>query len=143
METHEQQHIEAALMRQGGADADSAQIASAVVSIWQEIAASLSPIIGKCGVDALYQRSLYLTGRTHPWLMTAHGRSHPAAMGLDALESALTGQSSANAAAGSAALLTTFYALLSSLIGAALTERVLHSVRINFLSEPPERDTQP
>ena len=143
METHEQRQIEAALMRRGGADADPAQIASAVVSIWQEIAASLNPIIGKGGVDALYQRSLHLTGNAHPWLMTAHGRTHPAAMGLEALKSALTEQSSVNAAAGGAALLHTFYALLSSLIGAALTERVLHPVRINFLSEPPEQDTQP
>lgn len=143
METHEQLQIEANLMRRGGVDADPAQIASAVVSIWQEIAASLNPIIGKGGVDALYQRSLYLTSTAHPWLMTAHSRTQPAAMGLDALRSALKGQSGANAAAGGAAMLHTFYALLSSLIGAALTRRVLHSIRINFLSEPPEQDTQP
>ncbi|MBW4049461.1 MAG: hypothetical protein HIU89_16545 [Proteobacteria bacterium] len=107
------------------------------------MAASLSPIIGQGGVDALYHRSLHLTSMAHPWLMTAHDRTQPAAMRLDALKAALIGQSSANAAAGGAALLHTFYALLSSLIGAALTERVLHSIRINFLSEPPERDTQP
>ena len=143
METLERQQIEAALMRRGGAEADSAQIASAIVSIWQEIAAGLNPIIGKGGVDALYQRSLYLTSTAaHPWLMTAHRRS-PAAMDLDALKSALTEQDSANATAGGAALLHTFYALLSSLIGAALTDRVLHTIRLNFLRELPEQDNQP
>ena len=143
METLEQRQFEAALMRRGGIDGDSAQIASAVVSIWQEIATCLSPIIGKGGVDALYQRSLYLAGRTHPWLMTVHGRTHLAAMGLEALKSTLAEQSSANAAAGGAALLHTFYALLSRLIGASLTERVLYPIRINFLSDPPERNTLP
>ncbi len=142
METHEQQ-IEAKLLRRWDVDADPAQIADAVISMWQDIAAGLNPIIGKGGVDALYQRSLYLTRNAHPWLITARDPTQPAAMDLEALKSALKGQSRITAAAGGAAVLQTFHGLLSSLIGSALTERLLQPIRVNFLSEPPAQDIQP
>ena len=40
-----------------GSDADSTQIAAAVLAIWEEIDDALTPIVGPLGVVALYRRS--------------------------------------------------------------------------------------
>jgi hypothetical protein len=37
---------------------DTLQIASALVSIWEEIDGALRPVIGQRGVDGLFRRSL-------------------------------------------------------------------------------------
>jgi hypothetical protein len=122
--------------------ADAAQIAAAMVSTWQEIDVALSPVIGKGGVTALYTRSLYLTGSAHPWLTGAQ-EGVPAAMDLAALKFVLAQQSDIDAAAGSGAVLKTFYELLASLVGPSLTERLLRSVWANSFSGPPAQDTLP
>ncbi|MDQ3261147.1 MAG: hypothetical protein M3Q00_10275, partial [Pseudomonadota bacterium] len=96
--------------------ADSAEIAAAIVSTWQQVDAALNPIIGQGGVAALYKRSLYLAAKAHPWLAGAPERAGTAT-DLAALNAVLAQQSSADAITGGDALLKTFCELLASLIG--------------------------
>jgi hypothetical protein len=110
-----------------GPDADAAQIAEAVVTICQEISAALTPIVGARGVAALYERSLHLGTTAHPWLMAARTQGLQT-LDTAALKTALSQQGAPAAAAGGSAFLEAFHALLSSLVGASLTERLLRTV---------------
>ncbi|MES2717055.1 MAG: hypothetical protein V4795_14895 [Pseudomonadota bacterium] len=127
-------------------DSTAAEIAAACAAIWLEVHAALSPIIGPRGVAALGQRSLHLASVEHPWL-AARQPGGPA--GLDAaLLVALLAQASSNdeAAAAGSSFLQTFRALLSSLIGSSLTERLLRSVwgpPDTALNSPTAQDPTP
>jgi hypothetical protein len=98
-----------------------------VTAVWVEIDRELTPIIGVRGVAALHGRSLFLASRQHPWLRDANGAQHGVqlAMDLEALERCISAQSSDAARAGSAELLQTFDDLLASMVGPALSERLL------------------
>src|SRR5688572_24051634 len=107
--------------------ADAGGLADAAVSAWRDIESALSPIVGKRGVAALYARSLHLTRAAHPALADAHD----GALSFDefaSLHAVLSRQTAPDAAAASAALLRTFTDLLTKLIGASLTERLLRPV---------------
>jgi hypothetical protein len=128
----------AALAHRSGADADAVQIADATIAIWQEITTALKSVIGGQGVAALYDRSVAIALRTHPWLASVRagdGRSVDS-VGLRVV---IARQSKENAAAGSTELLQTFYNVLVSLIGPALCEQFLAPVREDFAS-PRLRD---
>ena len=119
--------IHASLAQLAAHGANVGQIADAAVATWRSIDAVLSPIIGQGGVAALYKRSLYLSRGDHPWLaVAAEDALQPDDFAT--LHRALAKQTSGNAAAANGALLTTFSDLLTSLIGASLTERLLQSV---------------
>ena len=132
----------AALTRRVEDGADAVHIAEAMVSIWQEIDASLRPIIGQQGMAALFQRSLYLTAQIHPW-MGVVPTGVIKTMELMTLRAAFAQQSSVDAAIGGEALFQTFFELLTSLVGPSLTERLLSSVWANSLSGPSAQDTSP
>ena len=124
----------AALAHTTATGADAA--AAAACAVWLSVSAALSPIVGPHGVAALYKRSLYLTRGQHPSLNSVHD----AAGGIEdftALQQTLSSQSGEIAAAANSALHKTFYDLLSSLIGPALTERLLRPV----LDRPPTDQT--
>ena len=109
------------------ADGVSAQeVAEAAVLIWRNIDAALAPIIGQQGVAALLRRSEYLLRDTYPWL-AACPPDVPDAPAFDALQSVLGAQTAADAAQANGTLLQVFHDLLSSLIGASLSERLLRS----------------
>ena len=127
------------LARQGG---NTAQIVAAIVSAWTQIEAALTPIIGQHGVAALYERSLYLTRVNHPWL-AAVPENTEARMDLTALSSVLAKQKSAAAAAGGGAHLQAVYELLSSLIGASLTGRLLRSTWSGSFTGRAAQDPSP
>lgn len=129
----------AQLMARG---ADAGQIADTAVSTWLGVSAALSPIIGERGVAALYKRSLYLSRTGYPWLAAAHEGELPSEL-YACLREALAQQTSSSAAAANDALLQTFYALLSDLIGGSLTERLLRSVWDNPSSGDAVQDTSP
>ena len=78
-------------------EGDATQIADAVFAVWQKIDAALSPIVGTRGVAALYKRSLYLCGTTHPRLAALH-EDVQRVVDLDALKAVLARQSSSDAA---------------------------------------------
>jgi hypothetical protein len=121
------------------AGADVGQVAETILALWQEIDQALTPIVGHRGVAALYNRSLKLTAVAHPWLASASS-AVLAAMDPSALKAALLQQTATQAAAGGSALFETFRELLASLVGAALTERLLRSVWTPSSGVPPAQD---
>jgi len=122
--------------------ADAEQVAEAIVAIWLDIEQALHPIIGHRGVAALYNRSLHLTAVAYPWLAIDQP-AVPAAIDPSGLRSALVQQAAAEAAAGGSALFDSFHELLASLIGAALTDRLLRSVWTRTSGDSPAQDTSP
>jgi hypothetical protein len=124
------------------AGADIGLVADTILGLWQELDQALSPIVGTRGVAALYNRSLQLTTPAHPWLPSASS-GVLAAIDLSALKAALLRQTAARAAAGGSALFETFRELLSSLVGSALTERLLRSVWTPSSGASPAQDHSP
>ena len=124
------------------ADAGAAQIAAAVLAIWEEIDDALTPIVGPLGLVALYRRTVHLVAEQHPWLA---GRDDGVLTDTDpaVLKSVLAQRSSAEAAAGGNAFLITFHDLLASLIGPSLTARLLRSVWETPSSGTAAQDTSP
>ena len=129
----EAQRLEAPITRLSADGADGRQIADAAVSSWRSIEAALAPVIGQRGVAALFARSLYVVRGEHPWLHAAQ-ETAPEANVLAALQTALGRHSGPDAAAAIGAQLKAFFELLIRLIGASLTERLLHPV-----SDPSSR----
>jgi hypothetical protein len=106
-----------------GAGAD--RVAALAAEKMRAIHLALAPIIGDRGVSALYRRSLFLIARHAAWASLLHddeGTSNDYA----ALQSAIAQQPSSDALKVTEALFETLYTVLVSLIGAALTERLLH-----------------
>ena len=131
--------IAAALESRAGPDADASRVAATVVAMWRDVELRLTPIVGPRGVAALYGRSLYLTSRDFPWI--GHRPDGvPGTADLNALASALASQSSVLGAEGGAALLHTFQTLLASMVGGALTERLLHDVLLPSSSGDAAQD---
>jgi len=124
------------------ADAGTDQVVDAIMAIWRESEIALSPIIGHRGVAALFHRSLNLVSAMHPWLAAGHGGALDA-VDPSALKAALQQQPAAAAAAGGAALFQSFHDLLASLIGAPLTNRLLHSVWAPSKGDTPAQDLFP
>jgi hypothetical protein len=138
-QSQEGRHWPAPLGSRVTSDADVAELAGAVLALWQEIDQALSPILGHRGVAALYYRSLKLASVTHPWLADGHPGAFDA-IDRSALKSALMQQPVAQAAAGGCALFETFRELLASLVGASLTERLLRSVWTASSGASPAQD---
>ena len=111
----------------GAAPDEASTIAEATLDTWQRVADRLAPVIGAGGVDALFSRSLHVTSKTFPWLAMAGNDGSSAAL-LTGLKARLADQEPAAAAEASDALLGNFTELLTTLIGASLTERLLAPV---------------
>lgn len=134
------QRIEAALAHQAAAGAGADAIADAACEIWHKVDAALSPIIGRQGVAVLFKRSLHLSRIAHPALAAA-AAADASPGDFRALRAVLAQQTSLDAAALNTALLATFYDLMSSLIGAALTERLLTPVWASPSTDAPAQDS--
>ncbi|WP_256666347.1 MULTISPECIES: hypothetical protein [unclassified Pseudomonas] len=140
--SEESRQIVASLAHRVGPSADIARIADAIVSILQDMDAALAPIIGQPGVVALYRRSFHLCASTHPRLARTYD-SAQAVLDLIALKSVLVKQSEVDALFFGEVLLTTFYELLTSLIGPSLTARLLRGVWELSLSDTPSQEKTP
>ncbi len=116
--------------------------APSVVALCAEIGAALTPIIGPRGVAALYKRSLFLTGQSHPELLGLQ-ENVQSEMDLSPLMTALKPLSDAEATIIGGALLIAFYELISSLVGPSLTERLLRSLWDRPSSDPPASEPTP
>jgi hypothetical protein len=132
--------IPAPLAHRVNAEADADAIADAVVAVWHEIDLALTPIVGPRGFAALYKRSVYVTGRAHPWLIPVHDNAL-ASVNLSDLSAVFKQQSSLAAKAGAAMLFNTFHDLLVSMVGPSLTERLLRSVWADASGGPTAKDT--
>ena len=115
------------LLQSAGTGVGAEGVAASVVATCQDIDGALTPIIGPCGVAALFYRSAHLAAQRQPNLAGIH-MGTPTAMDLGPLKLQLAGQTPADAAAAGALLLHTFKELLGTLIGPSLTERLLRSV---------------
>lgn len=140
MESRENHWTVARLEELAKQGADAEKIADFVVLSWQLTETVLHPIIGEKSAAMLYQRSIFINTKIYPWLIDAYG-GMGSSMDLAALKIVVMQQSSANAAASGGAFFQTFYDMLISLIGSALTESLLRSVREKHLSGPSARDT--
>lgn len=142
MDSQDSSRIGAPLAIRLGDHADHpAQIAEAIVAVWGEIDQVLTPILGQRGVIALYKRSLFLCALQYPCLADLDLSVQPD-IPLSELKPLLAQHHDLNAAAGNA-FFQMFHELLTSLVGASLTERLLRPVWENSLSGPPAQDTTP
>ncbi|WP_085315557.1 hypothetical protein [Derxia lacustris] len=116
--------MEEALARLLAAGADAPAVAAQGCALWRRAAAALLPIIGRQGVAALFRRSLLQARADWPLLAGVHDA---AAEPLDfsGLLDALALATPADAARAQVALFDAFCTLLASLIGSALTDRLL------------------
>jgi len=142
MQSQECDNITAFLEAAVSAGASSEEVAALVTTTLLRIDLALSPIVGQRGMAALYKRSLHISRPMHPWLPTA-AEAAEAEMDLADLTAALATRTSADTAAAGAQLLESFRALLTTLIGESLTERLLRPVWATLLSGPTARDTKP
>jgi len=110
----------------GGGAASGAAIVQGAAALWRAVDLDLSPIIGRRGTAALFQRALFLTWRTHDWMPEQSGEASFDAC-LEALTKTLAGRQPEEAVAARRALESTFHDLLSSLVGAALTTQLLRA----------------
>ena len=140
--SEESRQIVASLAHRVGPNADSERVAHAIVSTLQDLDAALTPIIGHQGVAALYRRSLHLCVSTHSRLAGTYD-SVSATMDLTALTSILVEQSHIDALFLGEVLLTTFYELLTTLIGPSLTARLLRGVWEPSLSDTLSQENSP
>lgn len=98
--------------------------AEQAVADWRRIDGALSPVIGHGGVAALYRRCLFLARAERPWLPGVDSGALAPIEFAD-LEAALALRPAGEADAANKDLLRTFHDLLASLVGSALTERLL------------------
>lgn len=136
MHSQERDNVAAFLEGAVSAGATSEELAALVATTFRAIDQALVPIVGPRGMAALYKRSLHLSRPMHPWLpATAQGPESE--MDVAALTTALAERTSEDAAAAGTRLLKSFRALLATLIGESLTERLLRPVWATLLSGPP------
>ena len=95
----------------------------AAVALCERLSRTLEPLVGEAGVSALYGRSLHLAKSEFPWLALA--RDAPADAPFTHLCACLGRQTPAVAMEGASAFIATFCGLLISLIGDAMTRRLL------------------
>ncbi|MDY0747557.1 hypothetical protein SNE35_23845 [Paucibacter sp. R3-3] len=127
------------LARRVGGNSDSLTVAQAFAEIWGEIEASLHPILGRRGLTALFRRSAHVSAPQCAFLaILAEGEMDLVAR--DELVSVFCSQTADTALDGGSLLLNSFRELLSTLIGAGLTERLLQSVWSSPTSGPSAQD---
>lgn len=116
------------------AGADSDQVAGEAIAAWEAIHRAMVPVIGPRGSAALHHRTLHAARATYPWLEAAcHAAGRPGDLG--ALRDALASRTAVEAAAAHDSMVLSFLELLTTLIGAPLTARLLQGV-----GEPPFHD---
>ena len=119
---------------------DASDVAAAAVILWREIDAVLRPIIGQRGVVALFNRSVQLAGVGHPWVVHVHQDANTE-LQFPVIADVLARQAAAAAISGGDAQLLAFHQLLGSLIGASLTERLLHPAFGSANRSSPTQDS--
>lgn len=137
--TPQQKLIRSALLRTAGPRADARAVSDACVGLWQRVAAQLVPIVGEGGVEALYTRCLNLQRIACPDGEAA-GRSLATATPFLAVRLNLERREAAEALEASVALLDAFNTLLSTLIGKALTDRLLNPVWADRRTDEPAQE---
>jgi hypothetical protein len=111
------------LRHAAGSSTDANTVAAAAVASYEGLAQHVARIIGGAGVNAIFERSMYLTQKDFPWL--SH-QPHEGAVEspVQQLRLNLNGQDSSAVALAAEALTVNFADLLVALIGDQLTIRL-------------------
>jgi hypothetical protein len=125
MDSQESSRFTAPLALRVTEDADSRQIADAIGAMWTDIEAALQPVFGRRGVAALFKRTLHRTAASYLWLEPAKAGDDEAPFVLADLQALFAAQPPAQSTAAGSLLFTNFRELLTSLIGAQLSEQLL------------------
>jgi len=126
--------------RQSSDDGTAQPQASAAVNRlrpWRRISGQLAALIGESGFCALFGRALRTMAVRYDWLSVDTSRKNIDGL-LVALERDLTGAEPAVADIANAELLNTFTRQLSSLIGEALTARLLEQAAASEQDGPED-----
>ena len=100
------------------------KVADGCVDLWPLLATQIISIVGVGGFDSLYARTVFVTQSHFPWL--AAGCECPSDDSrFENLVASLDSATPALAHAANCQLLTTFTDIFASLVGEALTARVL------------------
>lgn len=99
-------------------------VADSAVKWWSLMAAQVISIVGEDGFNTLFDRSVFLTKPSHPWLAT-DAPSLAAGSRFAEFKMSLQEQPPVQASAANTLLLITFTDILVSLIGEQLTARIL------------------
>ena len=140
IESRERHHSAAPLTSRVQRGATATEIAIVMAALCQEINASLSPILGLRGVDALHNRNHHACATSHRW-MASLCDAQASCSGCEALVALLKQREPSEALSCGEAYLQTFHDLLLSLIGPSLTERLLHNIWPSNSSGNPAQDT--
>jgi hypothetical protein len=102
------------------------KVADAAMNVWEKLATEIISVVGEDEFNSLYARSVFLAQPTFPWLATS-----PLPQQTDhrfaELKIRLAEQTPVQARVANILLLITFTDILTSLIGEALTTRILRS----------------
>lgn len=101
-----------------------------ILEPWRRLASQLGPLIGDSGFCALFGRALRLARPAHDWPEPV-SPCKSIDIQLAWLDEVLAAVEPAQAAVANAALLGRFTELLASLIGQALTKRILDATSLN------------
>lgn len=107
-------------------DQRTEKVADAAVILWEQMAAQIISIIGEGGFNSLYDRSLFLTQSTFPWL-SANSTASSTGQRFAELKKSFEVQSPGQAREANSLLLITFTDILASLIGEQLTTSILRT----------------
>jgi hypothetical protein len=111
----------------------------AELELWEQMARQILPIVGEGGFNSLFERSVFLSRATFPWL-TADSQSSGTEHRFAQLKLCLDGQTPAQASAANRLLLITFTDILASLIGELLTTRILRAAWRNDALDKADKE---
>lgn len=111
--------------QRAGPDPDTIAVATAVLNTWQQMAMRLAPVIGVRGASVLFARALHLASLTFPWLSSD---DEPPERLEAILRERLEAQRVAISFEAGCTVLQVLAQLVSDLIGAPLSERLLTPV---------------
>jgi hypothetical protein len=103
---------------------NTGEVADAAINSWEQMATQIISIVGEDGFNSLYERSIFLTQSTFPWLAASLLPPHTDQRFAE-LKMSFEGQTPAQISEANVLLLITFTDILASLIGEPLTTRIL------------------
>jgi hypothetical protein len=112
------------LLNDAGVQADATLLGAAAVALCERLSGQLVPLLGEAGVAALNARSLHLSKSEFPWLALARD-AEPTDPPFTQLRVCLGRQTPEAAIEAASAFIAIFCGLLTSLIGDAMTRRLL------------------
>lgn len=133
--------IQRALTLEAGSDADAKALAAAALRLYDTLAGQLALLIGEAGVRALTARSLHLVERDFTWLAEARDPG-PSERPFAQVGLRLERQEPVLAREAAAAALATLGGLLATLIGDALTMRVLRDAWPSAFPKPTQQEAR-